>query len=217
MVIQQTYLLSRFVKTSSKCASAGCSPALRIFSLVTSLTWNATIIILGCQEVGQNETFIAPQRAYYLSGRKGKCYPSPNPSFCSHFPVPLLPVPLLSPPLSLSVLCVRTNGTPFFSFTSASHSLWLSCSSRPFIPSCSCLLPAFDRASTWDRSHIIRLHRECKNSSDLHVKGACWHVNRTAVQGSTFPAPTGRLNVGGQRIPSPAVPAGRVGRTCVSI
>lgn len=59
MLFQQTYLLCRFVK-ASKFTSASCSLVLRIFSLVTLLTWNATIITLGCQEVGQNETFIAP-------------------------------------------------------------------------------------------------------------------------------------------------------------
>lgn len=135
MVIQQIYLLSCFVKTSSKFTSAGCSYVLRIFSLVTLLTWNATIIILFCQEVGRNETFIAPQRAYYLSGRKGKCYPSPNLSFCSQFPVP--PPSCISPQPSsylIHLLCLQPMESLFL-FTSASHILWLSCSSNhSFLP-----------------------------------------------------------------------------------
>lgn len=155
MVIQQTYLLSCFVKTSSKFTSAGCSLVLQIFSLVTLLTWDATIIILGCQEVGQNETFIAPQRAYYLSGRKGKCYPSPNPSFCSHFPLP--PPSCTNPPLSLFTLCVSNQWNDFPSLLQLPT---FSSSLAPDLPS---FLPPsflyrctnFEQASTWDHVHIF--------------------------------------------------------------
>lgn len=154
MAIQQIYLLSRFVKTSSKCTSACCSLVLRIFSLVTLLTWNATIIILGCQEVGQNETFIAPQRAYYLSGRKGKCYPSPNPSFCSHFPVP--PPSCTSPqPSALLIcpLCFQPMERLSLFYISFPHSL-LSCSSAPIIPSSLLLARLWPSLNPRPRSYI---------------------------------------------------------------
>lgn len=156
MVIQQTYLLSRFVKTASEFASAGCSPPLRSFRILTLLTRNATIIILGCQEVGQNETFIAPQRAYYLP-RKKKVNAILHPILpsvpipCSSLPPPP-PRTLLSSLLSLFVLCVSTQWSAVPSFTSASHILWLRCSTElPSFPPSSLLLassPDFDRAST---------------------------------------------------------------------
>lgn len=119
----------------------------------------------------------------------------------------LLPAPLLSPPLSLFVLCVRTNGKPF----PLSHQLPSFFGSlAPALPSLLPLptpCPPLTEPQPETTGHIFKLHRECKNSSDLHVKGARWHVNHIAVQGSRFPAPSGQLNVGGQPIPPPAVPA----------
>ncbi len=81
-----TGLCEDIVKTLSKHSSSSLS-LWWLQHCNFSVLWprwpKHTVITLGCQEVGQNETFIAPQRAHYLSRRKGKCYPSPKP-FCFH-------------------------------------------------------------------------------------------------------------------------------------